>query len=334
MPEFLTTGRLQGRGARIRILYLLLLLLAPWVSPAAEPLVLALSKTPLSLPFYIAESQGYFAAEGVDVEIHELIGGHRTMQQVLQGKADLATSSEAVVMFTSYERQDVAILASFVTSMEDVKVIAGANSQIRSAADLTGKRVGTIIGSASHYYLDTLALLNGSEPRDIALVALQPEEMASALQKAEVDAIAVWQPYAYRTERQVAGSRPLADDGFYILSFNLVAAKTLLGKRDEDVVKLLRALQRAEDYISQQPDKAKALLSDRLALDPVYVDWLWSRYRYRLTLDQSLINSLESEARWARLGGHVQAQTSPDYQQLIHANPLRQVNPAAVGIVE
>ena len=84
----------------------------------AEPLRLSLSLTPLSLPFFVANSQGYFAAEGLQLKITEVTGGHRTMQQLEEGSADLATSSEAVVMFNSFQHDDFAIIASFVTSEE------------------------------------------------------------------------------------------------------------------------------------------------------------------------------------------------------------------------
>lgn len=301
---------------------------------AAEPIVLALSRSPLSLPFYIAEQQEYFAAEGVPLKVVEIIGGHRTMQFMLDGHADLATSSEAVVMFNSFRRADFAVLTSFVTSTDDVKIIVQPDSGIRSVAQLAGKRVGTIVGSASHYYLDSLLLLNGGDPKSVRLASLQPEAMAAALKNKEVDAVAVWQPYAYRAEQEVTGARVLPDDGAYTLSFNLVASRKAIGERRGDLVKLLQALERAQRFIASEPAKAKAILRDRLQLDPAYVDWLMTRYKYRLSLEQSLITTLESEARWARDEGLVSATRLPNYLTLVHSAPLRQVRPGAVGIAE
>ncbi len=301
---------------------------------AAEPLILALSKTPLSLPFYVAETEGYFVAEGVLIKVNDVVGGHRTMQQLLDGQADLATSSEAVVMFNSFKRNDFAVIASFVTSRDDVKVITLNGSGITKPEHLANKRIGTIVGAASHYYLDTLALLNGADPKTIKAISLQPEAMATALKQREVDAIAVWQPQAYLAEHNVEGARALDDGGFYTLSFNLVIPRKHAGTRDDDLVKLLRALDRAQRFIANEPQKAKAILRSRLQLDQPYIDWLWPRYRYQLTLDQSLLKTLESEARWARTEGHVQAKELPNYLNFIYARPLRRVLPSAVGIVQ
>ena len=180
---------------------LLCLLCFPGLVWAVEPLVLAVSRTPLSLPFFIAESEGYFAAEGVPVRINEIQGGHRTMQQLLDGQADLATSSEAVVMFTSFKRDDFVLLASFVTSTDDVKVVVLGDSGIARPEHLAGKRVGTIRSSASNYYLDTLLLLNGAEPRGVRMRHLEPDALVAALRQRELDAISVWQPFAYQAAR-------------------------------------------------------------------------------------------------------------------------------------
>lgn len=317
-----------------RLFVFLTLCAAITVSSAAEPLVLALSRTPLSLPFFIAEKQGYFEAEGLHIKIVEVIGGHRSLQQVLDGQADLATCSEAVVMFNSFKRDDFAIIATFVSSADDVKLIAHPDSGITKAEDLANKKIGTIVGAASHYYLTSLALLSGVDPKSMKVVAVQPENMERMLKQREVDAIASWQPSAYQVEQAIPGARVIPDGGFYTEAFNLVISRKLIGNRDDELAMLLRALVRAENFIADQPKQAQGILLTRLQLEQPYIDWLWPRYRYRLTLGQSLLTTLESEARWARTEGLVSASKSPNYLKFIHSGPLRKVRPAAVGLIE
>ena len=301
---------------------------------AAEPLKLAVSMTPLSLPIFIAESEGYFAAEGAAVVLEELVGGHRTLQRLLNGGADLATSSEAVVMFNSFRSGDYAVIATFVTSDDDVKVVARPGSGIAVAQDLRGKRIGTIVGASAHFYLDTLLLLNGVDPKAVQMRNLQPEDMAGALAKGEVDAVSVWEPYGYKALAAVPGAKLLPKSGAYVETFNLIVHKKHRGARDADLVRLLRALERAQQLIATEPAKAQSVLRSRLKLDQSFVEWIWPRFRYRLTLEQSLLKTMEAEARWARQEDHVKAERSPNYLDYIHSGPLRQVRPAAVGIIE
>ena len=61
----------------------------------------AMSLTPLSSPFIIAKEKGYFKELGLEVEIIKVKGGNLALKTVFDGHADIATSSEAVVMFNS-----------------------------------------------------------------------------------------------------------------------------------------------------------------------------------------------------------------------------------------
>jgi len=317
------------------VLFIIALLPLCWVSGAssAEPLRISVSQTPLSLPFYVADSQGYFAAEGVKIRINEVIGGHRTMQQLLAGDADLATSSEAVVMFNSFQRNDFAIIASFVTSDDDVKIITRADTGIQQPEQLAGKLVGTVTGAASHYFLETLLLLKGVDPKSVHVRNLQPEAMAEALRKREVDAIAIWEPFPFKALQAVPSARLLPKSTVYRLTFNLSVHKKHLGVRDAELVKILRALDRAEQFIAERPREAKAILLEHLKLDTAFIDWIWPRYHYRLSLDQSLLTTLEGEARWARREALVKGEKSPNYLNFIHADPLSKVRSTAVTII-
>ena len=328
--------RLLPDGRKLARLALLLIpqLLCVCLAAPVEPLRLSVSTTPLSLPIFVAESEGYFAAEGLAVKINEVIGGHRTLQQVFDGSADVATSSEAVVMFNSFKRNDFAVIASFVTSDDDVRVVTRASKGIAGISELAGKRVATVVGAASHYYLDTSLLLSGVNPKQIQTSNLQPESMVEALAKGDVDAIAIWEPFPFQALAGITDARVLPKTRAYLLSFNLIVSKNIRGTRDDELVKLLRAVDRATRFIAAEPAKAQAILRSRLHADQKFIDYLWPRYNYRLTLAQSLLLTLEGEARWARQEGHVKAERSPNYLDFIHSAPLRRVRPDAVSIRE
>lgn len=302
---------------------------------AAEPLTIAVSRTPLSLPLYVAEHEGYFAAEGVQVQFEEVTGGNRAAQALLDGKADLATTSETVVMFNSFKRNDFAIIASFVNSNDDIKLVARSGSGVTKVSDLAGKRVGTTLGTASHYYLDTLLILAGVDPERVTTVGMPPEAMAQALLKGEVAAIAAWEPYPFQIVGNVPGTQLVPAQRFYTLTFNLIASQKMThGDYDKDLVKLLRALDRAQQFIATKPKQAQAIMQSRLDMQQPFIDWIWSRYNFRLALDQSLLSTLESEARWARKQGHIKAPNSPNYLDFIYTTALRKALPASVSIEE
>ncbi len=322
------------RYARAAILFAVCPFALGGPASAAQPLVLAISKASINLPIFVAEHEGYFTAEGVSVQIDEVASGVRGMELMAEGKADMTTGSEVLVMFNSFKRDDFAIVATFGTSTEDQKVIVHAQSGIGSGAQLANKRIGAILGSASHYYIDTLALLNGVDPKSITLVGYQPGTIVGALARHEVDAISIWQPQGYRATQEIRGAKVLADSGFYTQRYNLIASRSVIGARGDDLTRLLRALDRANQFIVNEPAKVRAILSAQLQVEAAYAEWLLPRYRFRLALDQSLLTSLESEARWAREEGHVKATQLPNYLTFIQSAPLARVRRNAVGIAQ
>ncbi|HKX95964.1 MAG TPA: ABC transporter substrate-binding protein [Methylibium sp.] len=299
---------------------------------AAAALVLAASLNAKSLPIYVAEAQGYFAAEGVAVRVEDCVGGQRCLRRLFDGEAQLATVSELPVMFNSFERGDFAVIATVVTSARDIKLVARRSADIAAVAQLAGKRIGTARGTSAHYFLDAFLLFHDIDPHGIELVAMPPEQLATALQRREVDAIAIWEPYGWLAQRALgADALVLPNPRIYTETFNLVVDARTLAARQEELVKLLRALERAQRHIREQPRQAQAVMKARLKIDQGFVEATWADLDFRLALDQSLISMLEGEARWALREGHVPAgRKVPNYLHYIEPGPLRRAVPGAV----
>jgi len=302
------------------------------VARAADALRVAASRAPVSLPLYVAQQRGFFRDEGLDVTLDDCIGGQRCLRRLLDGHADLATSSEMPVVLRSFERGDLAVIATITNASDNLKLVARKAAGIAQGGQLEGKRIGVIVGTVAQYVVEMHLLDVGVDPKRVTMVPLQPEEVAAALRTGRVDAAAVWEPYAYEALRgpDAPGLRlPLS--GGYIETYDLVAARALFGAREPQLVRLLRAVDRAEAFIQQEPAAAQAILMQRLGLDQHFVDWVWHGMAFRLSLDQSLLTTMEAEARWAQREGHVPAGTRLNVLTLVYPGPLKAVRPAGVG---
>jgi ABC-type nitrate/sulfonate/bicarbonate transport system substrate-binding protein len=301
-------------------------------SAAAESLRIAASRAPVSLPLYVALQRGFFREAGLEVEIEDCIGGQRCLRRMLEGKADVATSGEMPIVLRSFERGDLAVIATITDASDNLKLIARKASGIVQSRQLDGKRVGVITGTASQYVLETHLLAVGVDPRKVTMVPMQPEDAEAALRAARIDAVAVWEPFGYAAlhgDAPVGVRLPLADG--YIETYNLVADRALFGVRDAALVKLLRAVERAETFIQAEPAEAQAILMQRLGLDRGFIDWVWRGLAFRMSLDQSLLTTMESEARWAQREGHVEPGARINVLTLVYPGPLKAVKPTAVG---
>jgi len=250
-----------------------------------------------------------------------------------EGQAELGTAAETAIAFESFERTDFAIVATFSSTSSDVELIARRTSGIKAPADLVAKRIGVVKGTSAHYFLDTFLLDNNIDPHGVVQVAVQPETAQDSLATGQVDAIAVFQPFAYMAAHNPRlDSIVLSETGNYKQTFNLVAQNSLLKTRRPDVERFLRAVQRANEFIRAQPRRAEAIFVSRLGVEPAFAAWSMQRTHAVLTLDEGLLRALQAQANWALREGHVSGRKPADFRTLIDAAPLRAVLPNAVGL--
>lgn len=312
------------------------LLVASAGAATARDIVIAASRTSLSLPLFVAYDKGYFSEIGLEVSLRECLGGQRCLVEVLDGRANLGTASELPVAFSAFQRSDFAILATFATSSDDTKVLVRKMSGIASIEDLAGRRIATVRGTAAHYYIDSALLFHGVDPRRTSFVYLPPELVGAALLDGRADAAVVWEPWAFELARALGSdANPLGGERVYTTTFNLIALRAWARDREPDVRGVLRALMKAVRFIDERPDEAKAILAGRLGVDQAFIDATWQQYSWKLQLRQSLVSTLEGQVRWALREGHVAANgVIPNMLDFVEPSALRKVSPGAATLVK
>ncbi|GGC73451.1 ABC transporter substrate-binding protein [Undibacterium terreum] len=319
------------------IFRILALLLAFAFAPdlSASELTIAVSTTGMSTPFYVAEKLGMFAQEGLKVKLLDCPSGSRCIKQMFDGKAQLATVSDLPIMFNSFERKDLVVLSTFCTTNFDTKLIVRKSGNITSVKDLAGKRIAIPMGTSSQYAFDLIALAEGLDPRSMGLINMAPEDMPQAMLSHKIDAAAVFEPTAYKLVQELGGEgQRLNIESVHTLSFNLVTLKPSMNTRRDDMVRLMRALDNAALYIQGNQEKSKAILLEHLKLEPAFISWAWSDFRFNLVLSQSLLTSLESEARWAIRENLISNHQIPNFLDVLEPAILRKVRPGSVTLVK
>jgi len=242
----------------------------------------------------------------VNVEFVNCVGGNRCMKNMLDGQTDLATATELPVVFNSFSRNDFAILTSFVSVSNDLKVVARAEAKINEPGKLRNKTLGYVKGSASQYVLDLVLVYNGIDPDTVKLKAITPETALTALATKEVDALCIWEPFASRIELELGTDVQLVPiPKLYTETFNLIAMQSVIRNKPQELERVVQALRDSTRFIQTHPEQAKALAAKRLKIPVLVVDKIFDDYRFRLSLNRSLPRTMEGQARWALREGHV-----------------------------
>jgi len=304
----------------------------PLWQPQKYLVTIAVSKTPLSTPFYVAKAIGAFDDTCVSVEFDEVVGGQKAFAKVIRGEVDFGTSSDSVIAFQSLADKKFVTHAMFVQSDNDVKLITRPSAQIYSAFNLKGKRIGVTKGTASEYFLSTLLALEGLTTEDVQLLHFKPDELINGYINNDVDAFVPWEPFAFNSAQLLNSQIKVHDTkSLNTLSFNLVslAADNLLVNKAKCIIEGLTI---AIDYIGSNPDESKKIVIDELQLSAEFIEWVWPDYIFKLSLNQSLVLSIESQAIWAVATQMTEHDEIPKAEHYIDSRALLQVDPGAVNI--
>jgi len=192
-----------------------------------------------------------------------------------------------------------------------------------------------VTGTSGHYFADIFLLFNGLKFDSVVEQPLDTKDPAGAIVRGEVDAAALFGTHVHDAlSRLGPKGRVLSGPAFFSVSFNLVARPAGAGVSDGDAVKLLRAVQRAMVMIQREPERARGIVANALKVPASDLAKTWDDFEFRLQLSQSLITTLEAEARWALRRRLVPAGDVPDYLDLVRADPLKQLDPRAVRLIK
>lgn len=301
---------------------------------SVPPIRIAVSKTPLSAPVFIADEMGFFDDHCSNVDLIEVVGGKRSFETMASGQADFATSSDSVIVYKSFARTDFVTLASFVQADNDVKFITREDSSLAQAGNFMNHKIAVIKNSASEYFLTTYLALEGVDINSVSLVNSAPENMAQMLADGEVDAIVPWEPYGYKAVKLLDGeANVLPTKNLYSLSFNLIGSKKDVDTYPTKSACVLGALSDAIDFISSNPSETQTVIGRRLNLESDFIYWMWPDYIFKLSLNKSLLMNLQSQAEWMIQTGITDNKEAPDFMQVLNPGPLATIKPEAASLL-
>jgi len=284
---------------------------------------------------WVAEHEGYFQRTGLDVEIRGSSSAHVALKTMLEeGTLDIVGVAQTPVVFHSFARSDYAIIATMADSDNNHKLLARKDRGIHTPADLKGKVVGITKGTSGQFFLDMFLLTQGINPAEIETVDLAVGALTPAVVEGRVDAIATWEPHIFHAQRLLGANAFLFDAHNTVRTkFYLVATRQFITQRPGALQRFLHAMRRAEVFIQEHNKVAMDIASRRTKTEGELATVIWDDLTFRLVLDQSIIDVLETEARWVINNQFTAKTTVPYYLPFIFVDGLKAVKPRAVTIV-
>jgi len=289
----------------------------------------------LTAPVLISENKGYFQQEGINVRIKEFGSGKTALKTMLnEGNLDMVTVAQTPVMFNSFSRSDYAIIAAMGYSDNDVKVLVHQDKGIKDPSDLRGKKVGITKGSTGHFFLGLFLDHNGLELSEVETIDIEAPDLPQALADGRVDAISSWEPNILNAKK-LLGEKVLIlpSKGVFREDFYFVPNKNFMENNPEILNSFLKAIEKGEEFIQKNREESIDIVCERIKLDKELTASVWSDFDFKLMLDQTILITLEDEARWAIREGLTDKKEVPNYLDFIYIDLLEEVKPEAITII-
>ena len=155
------------------------------------------------LPLTVAERQGYFKDEGLEVEIPDFAGGAKALQALVGGSADMVSGAYEHTINMAAKKQPITAVvlqmkySSIVLVMPKDKAVA-----YNGGKGLKGFKVGvTAPGSSTNMFVNNLLAKAGLKPTDVSIVGVGAGSGAvAAIEKGEIDALSNLDPVVTQLE--------------------------------------------------------------------------------------------------------------------------------------
>jgi NitT/TauT family transport system substrate-binding protein len=300
-------------------------------SGPADRLVLAETQVPeTSLPF-VAADRGFYAAEGLEVRRVPYAVGRDAMAALIAGEADVATCYTTPFALRAFAVPGLRAITTLHSSRTSTRLLARRDRNIRTSADLRGKRIGVPRGTSAEFFLETLLTFDGIRLQEVELVDLAPAAAPEAFAKGTVDAVAVWQPLLERAARSLPASDVVEFTSDLYTEMSLVATREdVLRSKPAALRKLVAALARAQALAREDPEAVPASLARAFPGErPEDLRALSAGALPRIGVPNLLLLLLDRESDWFLRSGRASGQR-PDFQSMVVTTFLDEVAPETV----
>ncbi len=304
---------------------------------SGEGILLFSPPIPLGDSIWMADKKGFFKDEKIDVTIKWWSSGTAAMQTFQSGKdgkrgfGDFNTGGDLpAVNFWQSTGGEFAVIAALERDGDGYNGIA--KVAIKTPQDLKGKVIATRVGSTAEWFVSEFLKRSNLRESDVTIKNLEPQILPSALDRGDIDAFFIWEPYGSQALK-VSGDKVhrLTNGGSYFSGYYLIGAwKWYLREHPDAAAKLLKALDRGRVYAEQHKDEVIEYARTQFSMqDTSAIDTQWGFNKRLVGLDKTVWDDFQKLAVWMK--EHNMATREFDPKSFFDPKPLLSVMPDHVS---
>jgi|GEM_PF-398096 len=288
----------------------------------------------------IADKLGYFADEGLDVTSQLIESGPDIGPMVAGGSAKVSIQTNFMDIILKSTDVPVKIIAPLAQIAGTQAVVGSADLELTSAKDLEGKTIGIPSGADVMIAINNMAAELGVDASKIKYVNLAPSDAVVALERGDIDAMASWEPFITKAiegggKFLFSGTKSELPDNpgdveWMSVHTTIQVTDDFLGANPNTLKAVLRALQKATDYINDNREEAIEILAPELRLSVEELTEIMGRNVYSMEVDASYVNGSNGPAVGEYLQSVGNITSIPDPASYHDLSLLEAVDPSLI----
>ena len=211
---------------------------------------------------FVAKDQGFFAKRGLDVALQIVPQGSTIASAMAGGTLNAGTLTPPAFLLAvegGIDAQVVAAATFQAKANPTIGVMAREGSNIKTAADIRGKRVGVPgLNGGNHIVMMKWLKNNGVDPKDVTVVETNFPQMGDLLKGGQVDVVVPVEPFISRIQQNGVGylvAVPTITDSF--LESFYIMNRDFIQKNPKAAQDFREAIREAVAWIRQNEAEAR-----------------------------------------------------------------------------
>ena len=232
-------------------------------APEAEKIVIGYSNWAGWWPWAIAEQEGIFAKNNVNVEMKWFDGYLESMEALAAGQLDgnCQTLNDTISFAGDSVNGQVTVLVNDNSAGNDKIIVA---EEINSIEDLKGKKVAVEEGVVDDFLLSLALESKGMKRSDVEIVPLETGAAAAAFASGQTDAVGAFPPF-WLTALKREGSKELISSADFpgAIPDLLAVTQKLVDEQPDRVQGLIDSWFDILEFMEQNPERADEIMAAR-----------------------------------------------------------------------
>jgi NitT/TauT family transport system substrate-binding protein len=207
------------------------------------------------IPYYYAKKMGWYAKEGIDLNIEPGKGSALATQKVGAGANQVGLADMAGVLVAKGKGADtVAVFNVYANSPQGLYWLK--SSGIKTIKDLAGKKIGNPAADGARVMWPALAKANGIDPKSVTWVNIDANAKLAALKAKSIDATTSFYNIHHIFQRELGddmGFLAWRDAGQNPYGNSIIVNAKYLAANKDTVAKFVKVTQRAFAACVQDP---------------------------------------------------------------------------------